>query len=183
MKKLIFATMFIFLGVVVSSFGQTKTEIKVMPLGLINGNFTGGVEMTKHRVGLEAIGSYNTGSAFITGVNYEESGLELGVMGKFYFRPKTGGDGLYLGMFGKYGQTTYRDGDVNGFLNKKTSVGFMLGQKRVSEKTGFFLEYGIGVGRALQNENTALDGSSTDVSQILTQNLLIPGRIAIGVRF
>lgn len=183
MRKLILVTVIMILGATSASIAQQQFDVRVSPLALITGDFKAGVELIKgNHLGIELNAGYLTGTELFNFDSYDEQGFEVGLMAKYYFKPKSKADGYYGSLYGEYVKKNFSQENQNAFSNTRMNVGFMLGKKWLFD-SGFFVEGGLGLGRSIYNENTLSEGSNTDLSTVNLIGLQIPGRIAVGIRF
>lgn len=177
------ATVMIILTATMTMNAQQQYDIKVRPVALLNSDFKVSAEFLKsERIGFEFNTGYNTGERLVNFQTYEERGFELGAAAKYYFRPKTKADGYYGSMYGNYINTSFTNVDEEAFRNNQLNIGFMVGYKKVYQ-SGFFFEYGIGLGQSFVNENTAIGDSNIDVESIPMGGLKMPMRFSVGFRF
>jgi hypothetical protein len=195
MKKLIISISILCFSIV--SFGQL--ELTTDPFSTIGGKYSLGVDYClseNFSVELNAGYRLRKRSNILLDYEYENKGIELNALAKYYFSPQRTAEGFYTGMFFRFidRSTSYTDlfdvqqtSESINFSRTKIGVGGLLGFKIVTEK-GFICDINLGVGRAFVNDLT-YDSNREDVLDALeiidffNTSMILIGEVGIGYRF
>jgi len=188
MKKIKLLTLVLCMSVL--SFSNTvnaQIDATISPIGLLFGNFDGGVDFgISENMSVEVGLGLQFGNNNITGdTDYKYFGLPINVFGKYYLNPNNGADKFYVGAFAKFVTRSYSiDGDNSNnyaeYSNTRFGVGFGLGYKIVSNG-GFVFDINFGAGRAFVDKNKFSDGDES--VSIELPGLMVTGKLGIGYRF
>lgn len=185
MKKLF--VLIVCVGFLSSSL-KAQVDVTINPVGLLFENIRLNIEYgVSQDFGIEGRIAPLFNSSSIGEVNYSSLGLGIGVMGKYYFAPKTSIDGWHVGMYAE-GRSNKFEADLDGtiivpeYTNTRLAIGFYGGYKFVSNKN-FVFDIGMGFGRNFVNRSVDANGNVLDGTDFLILQLDYIGKLAIGYRF
>ena len=169
---------------------QAQIDVTVNPIGLLFGDFSGGVDFgVSENLSVEvAIGlTFGKDDFGFDDLESKYFGLPITVFGKYYFNPDHGADKFYADAFLKFVTRSYSvDGDTNNiytdYSNTRVGVGFGIGYKIVSDG-GFVFDIGLGAGKAFVDKTKYDDETQSTGIVLDLPDLMITGKLAVGYRF
>ncbi len=168
--------MLVILLCAIATTAKAQFDVKIDPVDIALRNPKFSVEyIVNENIGVELVAGFRFGEAlwgdWLTKRELHK-GYSFRAIGKYYFKPVTGADGIYAAMYaGQKSFTTYSANEnitpeiVEGFTS-----GLMLGYKQIHE-SGFFLEVAGGLGRNFGYSQSHEKGKD------------VFGRVTVGYRF
>ncbi|MFK8006096.1 MAG: DUF3575 domain-containing protein [Saprospiraceae bacterium] len=180
MKKLILLALFAY---ATSSTTIAQIELKINPIGLLfNSPDLSAEYIVNEDIGVEFGLGLEYGTQALT--DYDRSGFNVFVAGKYYFSPDDGADKFYAGAYLRPRSRKITDNDDDGFdfgyKQSAFAAGVLIGYKWVGAR-GILFELALGGGRAFGDKFTWNDGDNSGEADGFGVDFL--GRLAVGYRF
>lgn len=168
---------------------NAQFEVKINPIGALFQSPDVSVEyIVNDNFGVEGKLGYAWANREVLGVTGSESksqGVNLALLGKYYFNPDEGADRFYAGLYGKFGYASSKSDASSTFAiadytQTRLALGALVGFKWVGGN-GIVLDINFGVGRALLNNYNSDDPDIDNLLESIDIDAI--GTIALGYRF